>query len=376
MKKCMVISDSFKGTLTSVEICKIAEESFARILPDCELIAIPAADGGEGTVACFLHACGAEPVTVEVSGPLFETLPATYARLQDKTAVIEMAAAAGLPLVEGRGNPAVTTTFGVGQMIRHAVESGSRKIILGLGGSATNDGGCGCASALGVHFFDEDGKEFIPTGITLEKIAHLDMGECGELLRDVEICLMSDVDNPLYGERGAACVFGPQKGADAEMVELLDRNLRAFSDILVEYCGEGWMRGGAGAAGGMGAGCMALLHANMRSGIETVLEMTGFDELLEGCDLVITGEGQIDRQSMGGKLISGILKHTVKRAVPTVALVGSIAEDLEELPYEAGLTAVFSINRRPEAFKNSRLKSHENYQRTLEDILRLLNMVS
>lgn len=353
-----------------MEICKIAEESFAWILPECELIAIPAADGGEGTVACFLHACRAEAVTIEVSGPFFETLSATYARMPDGTAVIEMAAAAGLPLVGERGNPAVTTTYGVGQMIRHAIEHGSRKIILGLGGSATNDGGCGCACALGVHFFDKDGKEFIPVGKTLEKIAHLDMRESEELVRNVEICIMSDVDNPLYGERGAAYIFGPQKGADREMVELLDRNLRRFSTVLQKYCGESWMKAGAGAAGGMGAGCMALLNARMQSGIETVLEMTGFDELLKDCDLVITGEGQIDRQSLDGKLISGILRHTKAGKVPVIALVGSIAEDLGQIPYEMGLTAVFSINRRAEAFSVSGTKSYENYQRTLEDILR------
>lgn len=353
-----------------MEICKIAEESFARILPECKLIAIPAADGGEGTVDCFLHACRAEAVTIEVSGPFFETLSATYAKLQDGTAVIEMAAAAGLPLAGEQGNPAITTTYGVGQMMRHAIEHGSRKILLGLGGSATNDGGCGCACALGVHFFDNDGKEFIPVGKTLEKIAHIDMSESEKLVRNVEICVMSDVDNPLYGERGAAYIFGPQKGADREMVELLDRNLYAFSILLHKYCGEKWRKEGAGAAGGMGAGCMALLNAQMQSGIEAVLEMMGFDELLKDCDLVITGEGQIDRQSLDGKLISGILEHTKIKKIPAIALVGSIADDLGQIPYEAGLTAVFSINRRAEAFDVSRIKSHENYRRTLEDILR------
>lgn len=353
-----------------MEICEIAKKVFSEIMPECRLTAIPAADGGEGTVSCFLHTCKAEAVTAEVSGPFFEKLSAAYARLPDGTAVIEMAAAAGLPLAGDRGNPAVTTTCGVGELIRHAVEHGSRKIVLGLGGSATNDGGCGCASALGVHFFDRNGREFIPIGKTLEKIARIDRRESEEFLRDVDICLMSDVENPLFGEQGAAYIFGPQKGADEEMVKLLDRNLRAFSNVLQEYGKEGFMAAGAGAAGGMGAGCMALLNARMQSGIETVLEMTGFDEHLKDCDLVITGEGQLDRQSLDGKLISGILRHTEKRKVPVIALVGSIAEDLGRIPYEAGLTAVFSINRRAEAFSISGSKSYENYRRTLEDILR------
>ncbi|MBQ8851345.1 MAG: glycerate kinase, partial [Oscillibacter sp.] len=228
MKKCIVISDSFKGTLSSLEICEVARESIPRIFPECEVVTVPVADGGEGTVECFVEAIQATPVTVDVTGPYGEPIQATYARSGNR-AVVEMACAASLPMVGERRNPETTTTYGVGQVIRHAVENGCTEVLLGLGGSATNDGGCGCAAALGVKFYDQAGNAFIPLGKTMGEVDKIDATESSALLKDVKITVMCDVDNPLYGPTGAAYVFGPQKGADEEMVVRLDNNLRKLA---------------------------------------------------------------------------------------------------------------------------------------------------
>ena len=371
MKKIVVISDSFKGTLSSREICEIAHTSVPRIFPACEVVAIPVADGGEGTVSCFVDAIGAEQVFVNVSGPYGEKTGAIYAR-KGTQAVIEMASAAGLPMVGERMDPSATTTFGVGELIRHAVENGCTDILLGLGGSCTNDGGCGCAAALGTKFYDREGKTFVPTGGTLDRITRIDNSETERLLSGVHLTLMSDVDNPLCGARGAAYVFGPQKGADEKMVRLLDRNLGMLDDRIRHDLGKDVASiPGAGAAGGMGAGCMAFLGASLRSGIEAVLDLVGFDALLDGADLVITGEGRIDSQSVHGKVISGIAKRTSSKHVPLVAIVGSIADDADEA-YDLGVTAMFGIDRTARAFADYAAESPAYYRATLEDVLRLI----
>ena len=371
MKKVVVISDSFKGTLSSREICDIARESVPRILPGCAVTAIPVADGGEGTVSCFLDSIGASPVTVSVQGPYGETVDAVYARKGNR-AIIEMASAAGLPMVGSNLDPERTTTNGVGMLLRHAVENGCNELLLGLGGSCTNDGGCGCAAALGTRFFDADGNPFVPVGGTLGNIARIDNREAEKLLDGVTLTLMSDVDNPLCGVRGAAHVFGPQKGADAAMVERLDAGLAHLAAVIERDLGARVADiPGAGAAGGMGAGCMAFLGAEMRSGIEAVLDLVDFDAQIDSADLVITGEGRIDSQSVHGKVISGIAKRTQPRGVPLVAIVGSIAPDAQEA-YELGVTAMFGIDRTAKAFTEYAAESAAYYRATLEDVLRLL----
>ena len=371
MKKVVVISDSFKGTLSSREICDIARESVPRILPGCAVTAIPVADGGEGTVSCFLDSIGASPVTVSVQGPYGETVDAVYARKGNR-AIIEMASAAGLPMVGSNLDPERTTTNGVGMLLRHAVENGCNELLLGLGGSCTNDGGCGCAAALGTRFFDADGNPFVPVGGTLGNIARIDNRETEKLLRGVSLTLMSDVDNPLCGVRGAAHVFGPQKGADAAMVERLDAGLAHLAAVIERDLGVRVADiPGAGAAGGMGAGCMAFLGARMRSGIEAVLDLVDFDAQIDSADLVITGEGRIDSQSVHGKVISGIARRTQPRGVPLVAIVGSIAPDAQEA-YELGVTAMFGIDRTAKAFTEYAAESAAYYRATLEDVLRLL----
>ena len=371
MKKCVVVSDSFKGTVSSREICAIAQQVIPRHFPACEVVCIPVADGGEGTVDCFVQAMGAKRVGVTVTNALGEKSAAAYARLGE-LAIIEMAAAAGLPQVGALRCPGTATTYGVGELIAHAVDSGCRKILLGLGGSATNDGGCGCAAALGVRFYDADGQSFVPVGDTLWRIARIDTAEAEALLRSVEITVMCDVTNPLYGPTGAAYVFAPQKGADAEKVKSLDAGLRHFGDVIRSQYGlDVGAMPGAGAAGGMGAGCVALLGGTIQSGIDAVLDVTGFDRQLEGADLVITGEGSIDSQSADGKVISGVARRTRAKGVPLIAIAGGIADSAGAV-YDIGVSAMFSTDRAALPVDMLGARSPGDYEATLSDIMSLI----
>lgn len=371
MKKCVVVSDSFKGTVSSREICAIAQRVIPRHFPACEVVCIPVADGGEGTVDCFIQAMGAQRVEVTVTNALGEKSAAAYARL-DELAIIEMAAAAGLPQVGARRCPGTATTYGVGELIVHAVGSGCKRILLGLGGSATNDGGCGCAAALGVGFLDADGQSFIPVGDTLGRIGRIDTAKAEELLHGVELTIMCDVTNPLYGPTGAAYVFAPQKGADAEKVKRLDAGLRHFGDVIRSQLGiDVSAMPGAGAAGGMGAGCVALLGGMIQSGIDAVLDVTGFDRQLEGADLVITGEGRIDSQSADGKVISGVARRTRTKGIPLIAIAGGIADSAGAV-YDIGVSAMFSTDRAALPVDMLGARSPDDYEATLNDIMSLI----
>lgn len=371
MKKCVVVSDSFKGTVSSREICAIAQRVIPRHFPACEVVCIPVADGGEGTVDCFIQAMGAQRVEVTVTNALGEKSAAAYARL-DELAIIEMAAAAGLPQVGARRCPGTATTYGVGELIVHAVGSGCKRILLGLGGSATNDGGCGCAAALGVGFLDADGQGFVPVGDTLGRIGRIDTAKAEELLHGVELTIMCDVTNPLYGPTGAAYVFAPQKGADAEKVKSLDAGLRHFGDVIRSKLGiDVSMMPGAGAAGGMGAGCAALLGGTIQSGIDAVLDVTGFDRQLEGADLVITGEGRIDSQSADGKVISGVARRTRAKGIPLIAIAGGIADSAGAV-YDIGVSAMFSTDRAALPVDMLGARSPGDYEATLNDVMSLI----
>lgn len=371
MKKCVVVSDSFKGTVSSREICEIAQRVIPRHFPACEVVCIPVADGGEGTVDCFIQAMGAQRVEVTVTNALGEKSAAAYARIGE-LAIIEMAAAAGLPQVGALRCPGTATTYGVGELIAHAAHSGCKRILLGLGGSATNDGGCGCAAALGVRFYDADGQSFVPVGDTLGRIARIDTAKADELLRSVEITVMCDVTNPLYGPTGAAYVFAPQKGADAEKVKSLDAGLRHFGDVIRSQLGIDVSRmPGAGAAGGMGAGCVALLGGMIQSGIDAVLDVTGFDRQLEGADLVITGEGRIDSQSADGKVISGVARRTKAKGIPLIAIAGGIADSAGAV-YDIGVSAMFSTDRAALPVDMLGARSPGDYEATLSDIMSLI----
>ena len=373
MEKILLVPDSFKGTLSSRQVCQVMAGQLRRFFPQAQVKSIPVADGGEGSVEAFLAAAGGERRTRTVTGPFGEPVEAFYGILGDgRTAVIEMAACAGLPLAEGRLNPERATTYGVGELLLAAKEAGCSKAILGLGGSCTNDGGVGAAAALGAKFTRADGAAFIPTGGTLGEIAALDVSPVAQALQGMELTAMCDIDNPLYGEAGAAAVFAPQKGADAAMVARLDAGLRHLGQVSARCLGRDFSHlPGAGAAGGLGFGMAAFCGAQLRMGIDAVLDAVGFDSLLPGTDVVFTGEGKIDSQSARGKVVSGVAARCRKAGVPVVAVVGQIGQGFEEM-YQQGLTAVFSINRAAQPFAESRFHAGENLALTMENIARLL----
>ncbi|MFQ9909484.1 MAG: glycerate kinase [Acutalibacter sp.] len=373
MEKILLVPDSFKGTLSSRQVCQVMAGQLRRFFPQAQVKSIPVADGGEGSVEAFLAAAGGERRTRTVTGPFGEPVEAFYGILGDgRTAVIEMAACAGLPLAEGRLNPERATTYGVGELLLAAKEAGCTKAILGLGGSCTNDGGVGAAAALGAKFTRADGAAFIPTGGTLGEIAALDVSPVVQALQGMELTAMCDIDNPLYGEAGAAAVFAPQKGADAAMVARLDAGLRHLGQVAARCLGWDFSHlPGAGAAGGLGFGMAAFCGAQLCMGIDAVLDAVGFDSLLPGTDMVFTGEGKIDSQSARGKVVSGVAARCRKAGVPVVAVVGQIDQGFEEM-YQQGLTAVFSINRAAQPFAESRFHAGENLALTMENIARLL----
>lgn len=371
MRKYVVIPDSFKGCLSSGEICDIIAREIRRRDPEARVYALPVADGGEGTVDAFLGALGGEKVAVPCRDPYGRPLTAHYGLFPDgKTAVIEMAAAAGLPLVGEDRRVADATTYGVGQLIAHALKRGAERIILGLGGSATNDGGCGAAAALGVEFLDAEGKAFVPVGGTLRRIAHIRTGGLLPALRQAEVIAMCDIDNPLCGESGAAAVFSPQKGADAATVRMLDEGLAHLAAVIEMDLGRSLLAlPGGGAAGGFGAGSVAFLGARLQMGIEAVLDLTDFDRLAADAYLVITGEGRLDSQSLRGKVVVGVARRARALGVPVVALVGSSETDIAAA-YDAGVTAVFPINPAPTTLSEALAHARTHLAFTAENVLR------
>ena len=367
MKRCLVLSDSFKGTLSSPDICRIARSLH---IPGWHIDALPVADGGEGTTDCFLDACGGQRIALPVSGPFGGTIDGFYGLLPDGTAVVECAAAAGLHQAEGRPDPEAATTYGVGQLLAHALDHGAKRLILGLGGSCTNDGGCGAAAALGVRFYDQQGRPFVPTGGTLADIEAIDLSGRHPGLRPGVLTVMCDIDNPLYGETGAAYIFAPQKGADDACVQRLDAGLRHLAAVLHAQLGaEVDTLPGGGAAGGFGAGCAALLCGALRSGITTVLDTVDFDRRAVGCDLVVTGEGSFDAQSLGGKAISGVAGRCQKLRVPAAVLAGRVALTPEQwAPLD--LRAVRSINPTGATLEDARVNAAAYYRTALETLLK------
>ncbi|MDD2534400.1 MAG: glycerate kinase [Eubacteriales bacterium] len=372
MKKIILMPDSFKGTMTSAEICAIMAQSIKTFFPTTEIISVPVADGGEGSVDAFLQAVGGEKIHLKVLGPYFEEIDSFYGMLPDGVAVIEMAAAAGLPLVGENKYAEQTTTYGVGQLMLHALQSGCKKMIVGLGGSATNDGGCGAAAALGVVFRNQAGESFIPVGKSLKDISSINTTNLPLALSHVELVSMCDIDNPLCGPLGAAQVFSPQKGADDKTVALLDAGLAHLAEIVYkDLHKEILYLHGAGAAGGMGGGMVAFFNSSLQMGIETVLDAVNFSQLLEGADLVFTGEGKIDFQSLLGKVVIGIANRTHKLKIPLIAIVGDIGDNIEGA-YDVGITAIFSINRTAIPFSEAKLRSREDLSLTMDNLMRFI----
>lgn len=316
----VIAPDSFKGTMSATEVCEIIKSEFLRIKPTEKILCFPIADGGEGTVDALLFN-GGQKITAHVTGPLFDETEAFYGILPDGTAVIETAAASGLPIVGKRRNPMFTTTYGTGELIRDALDKGCKKILVGLGGSATNDGGIGCAAALGAKFLDKNGNSVPLNGSGLFKISRIDLSELDERLKHVDIEALCDVVSPLYGENGAAYVFAPQKGASASMVAALDDGLKNLAAVTKRTIGKDNAQvEGAGAAGGLGFGLICFLGARLVKGAPTVLKANGFEQAVKSADLVITGEGCMDNQSLLGKAPAEVA--ALSDTTPVIAIVG------------------------------------------------------
>lgn len=377
MKKIILIPDSFKGTMSSAEICATMSKAIKASYPECQTVSIPVADGGEGSVDAFLEALGGEKVTLEVTGPFpGEKVQGYYGILPDGTAVIEMAAAAALPMVEGRKDPTKTTTYGVGELMIAALDRGCRKIILGLGGSATNDAACGLAAACGVSFYNAKGERFTPVGGTMDEVVRIDISTADPRLRSIPIVTMCDIDNPFYGPEGAPAIYGPQKGATPEIVKLLDDKMRVLAEVIKRDTGVDVQAiPGSGAAGGMGGGMAAYFSSPLQMGIETVLETVHFDRLLDGADYVFTGEGRIDGQSLRGKVVIGVARQAVKKSVKVIAFVGDIGDDIEGA-YREGVTGIFSTNRVAVPYKEARTRARSDLYLTVDNFLRVVKAIS
>ena len=372
MKKILLIPDSFKGTMSSMEICGIMADAIHHHYPDAEVVSIPVADGGEGSVDAFLEALGGDKVTVKAQDPYGHEIDSFYGILPDGTAVIEMAAAAGLPLVGDNKHAEKTTTYGVGQLIKDALRNKCKKLVVGLGGSATNEGGCGAAAALGVRFIDAKGQSFVPVGETLHDIARIDVSGLDPLLKETSIVTMCDIDNPLCGPHGASAVFGPQKGADAECIKMLDNGLHHMADVIRRDLQKDVLNlPGSGAAGGMGGGMAAFFNSRLQPGIETVLDTVHFNNLLQGADLVISGEGKIDSQSLRGKVVIGVARRAKKSSVPLIAVVGDIGSDIQKA-YDEGVTGIFSINRVALPYEQLKLRARDDLRLTVDNIMYFL----
>ncbi|MBK5252061.1 MAG: glycerate kinase [Peptostreptococcaceae bacterium] len=362
--------DSFKGSARSVDICDIIEKA-ALNEKKVRVVKIPLADGGEGTVEAYIAAAGGQKVKCIVTGPDFDLVEAFYGILPDGTAVIEMAQASGLSLTRIK-NPLHTTTLGTGELIRDALDRGCRRFIIGIGGSATNDGGIGMAGVLGALFLDENGKFVEPTGEGLGKITEVDLENMDYRIRDSEILVACDVNNPLVGKMGAAYIYGPQKGADSIIIKRLDENLVNFAAAVSNATGKRLENiPGAGAAGGLGYGLMVFLGAKLESGIDLILEASGFDDKLDQADLVITGEGRLDEQSLMGKAISGIASRCQKKNVPVVALAGIVSVDRNQLK-KSGITAAFSIQKEATDLKTAIERTNDNLLFSSEQIIHLM----
>ncbi|MDT2659300.1 glycerate kinase [Enterococcus hulanensis] len=376
MKKTFVLApDSFKESMSAKIACEAMERGIRKVLPDAKVVQVPMADGGEGTVDALVDGSGGTSVEVTVSGPIPAEKVRTYFGLSaDKqTAVIEMAKANGIELLaEEKRNPLITSTYGTGQMIKAALDQGVKKIIIGIGGSVTNDGGAGMAQALGVRLLDKESNDLAAGGGALSRLAKIDMTTIDARLADTEVVIASDVTNPLTGPNGASVIFGPQKGATPEMVEELDKNLAHYAEIIKKDLAiDIAKQAGAGAAGGLGAGLLVFAGASMHSGVDLVIELTHLEEEIAHADYVFTGEGGMDFQTKFGKAPYGVAKLAKKYNKPVFACAGYIGEQVEVL-YDEGMTAIFGILDKAGSL-DAALKSGEaNLERTVENIVRVL----
>jgi glycerate kinase len=371
--KIVIAPDSFKESMTAMEAAEAVKSGLSRIWPDADYLLVPMADGGEGTVQSLIDATNGKRISVSVAGPLRDQVPGFFGMLGDgKTAVIEMAAAAGLEyLAPSERNPLVTTTYGVGQLILAALDRGARHILLGLGGSATNDGGAGMAQALGADLRDAASRTLEPGGAALSRLASIDMTRFDPRIAETRFDIATDVTNPLTGKGGASAVFGPQKGASPADVQLLDRALNHFAETIEKELHLSVKNvPGSGAAGGLGAGALCFLKGSIRPGIDLVMQQTHLEKKLEGAALVITGEGRIDGQTIFGKTPIGVARAVKKAHIPVIALAGSVGNGYEAV-YEHGIDAVFPIVSGAVSLDEALRSGKKNLTRTAENAARL-----
>ncbi|EOY5685574.1 glycerate kinase [Vibrio cholerae] len=371
--KVVIAPDSFKESLTAKQVCDAIQAGLARVWHDAKFVVIPVADGGEGTVQSLVDATQGRLVEVKVMGPQGKRVEAFYGMLGDnQTAVIEMAAASGLHHVPlAQRDPKLTTSFGTGELIRHALDQGVTKLIIGLGGSATNDGGVGMLAALGARFTNADGDPIQLTGGGLHELTHIDLQDFDPRLQHCDILVACDVNNPLCGDKGASAVFGPQKGATPEDVQLLDGALRQFGLLTEKVTGKMVLESaGAGAAGGMGAALLAYTQARLRPGIEIVLETVQLAHQVSDADLVITGEGRIDSQTVHGKTPMGVAKVAKRFDVPVLALCGCTGDNYQAV-YQCGIDAVFAAVPRAMSLEDALKESDFNLADLAENVARL-----
>lgn len=375
MKTFILAPDSFKESMTAEQACSAMQRGIQKAIPDAQFIHVPMADGGEGTVDALIAARQGRKIQIQVSGPFTDQKIDSYFGFidADKTAVIEMAMANGIHLIEkSQRNPLLTSTFGTGEMIKAALDHGATKIIIGLGGSVTNDAGAGMAQALGVQFLDRNGQIVELGGGQLDQICIIDLSELDARLTQTEIIIASDVNNPLCGENGASHVFAPQKGANPEMVEILDRNLNYFADLVKQQLNIDVKNiAGAGAAGGLGFGLMVFVAAKIRSGVEIIIEETQLAEKIAQADYVFTGEGGIDFQTKFGKTPFGVAQVAKRLNKPVIACAGYIGQGIEEL-YAEGFTAILGIVDGACDLQTALKNGERNLERTCENVARLL----
>ena len=368
-------SDSFKGTLSSETIIELLTETAEKIFPGCETAGVPIADGGEGTVDAVITVTKGEKRVLTVHGPLMEETESSYGIFGGDSAIIEMAAASGLPMVPPeKRNPLNTTTYGTGELIRDALEQGYRKISIAIGGSATNDGGMGAMRALGVRFLDKEGKELEGYGRDLAEVADIDTTGICPAVAEASFTVMCDVNNPLTGPDGATYTFGKQKGGTPEILDELEAGMKNYAAVVLKKTGMDVDQiPGAGAAGGLGAALCVFLRATLKSGIETVLDLMDFDGLLEGVDLVVTGEGRIDWQSAFGKVPSGIGQRCRAKGIPAVALVGGMGDGAEKI-YDFGVESILPTINGAMDIEEALERARELYVNAAERMFRLIRV--
>ncbi len=373
--KFLFASDSFKGTLSSEKIIELLTESANKVFPGCETAGTLIADGGEGTVDAVIAMTKGSLIEVSVHGPLMEETTAVYGKINEESAIIEMAAASGLPMVPAElRNPLNTTTYGTGELIKDALDKGFRNISIALGGSATNDGGMGAMAALGVKFLDKDGKELKGQGSDLAKVAKVDISGLHPAVKEAAFTVMCDVNNPLTGPDGATYTFGKQKGGTPEILDELEAGMKSYAKVAGEALGRDIDNlPGAGAAGGLGAAACGFLNATLKSGIETVLDLIDFDRMLEGVDVVVTGEGRIDWQSAFGKVPSGIGMRCKNKGIPAVAIVGGMGKGAEKI-YEFGVESIIPTINGAMDIDEALERAEELYQGAAERMFRFLKV--